>query len=406
MQRMVASTSWLIRVLYSASAIIFIVMALMQIPQQEFTLLLIWLALGLLSAVVGAITWLLRGRKSEILAFAQIFIMVIVWVCALALSGGAMNPANSFLLLPIAIAFLMLSAPRAWVILLTTFIAQGLFFWNMQNSSHANSALADHYAAMSFTFFVAATLLASMIRIVRKRLENSQIKLQKMREEQLRQEQILAVATASAQYTHELATPLATISLLHEELREEFPQHPVLAEMGEPLSRVTQLLNDLRRVTHSIDDSEMQVFLVDKVLNELKEQLTIAHASAAIEFTCECDSGASIRADHALLPALLNLIRNAAREVEKIGSGKVSIFSQHNETHWLLRIENPNQSMTEERLESLGTKRTPSENGFGIGMLLSNATLERFAGSLAVSLPRKNLVVQEVRIPLYLERKH
>ena len=68
---------------------------------------------------------------------------------------------------------------------------------------------------------------------------------------------------------------------------------------------------------------------------------------------------------------------------------------------WLLRIENTNESMTEESLERLGTKRTQSESGLGIGMLLSNATLERFAGSLAIRLQTPKLVVQEIRIPLY-----
>ncbi|RUO36011.1 hypothetical protein CWE13_10745 [Aliidiomarina shirensis] len=404
MQRVVASTSWFIRALYSASAIIFTVMALLQFTRQEFNLLVVWLVLGLLSATAGAVTWLLRERKSEALGFFQIFVIVILWVCALALSGGAMNPANSFLLLPIAIAFLMLSAPRAWVILLITFIAQALFLWNMQHSSSADNALVEHYSAMSFTFFVAATLLATMIRIVRKRLENSQAKLQKLREDQLRQEQILAVATASAQYTHELATPLATVSLLHEELREEFPNHPVLREMAEPLERVKLLLKDLRSVTHSLDNNEMREFCVDELLVELQEQLTIAHASVSIEFVSEGESGASIEADHALLPAILNLIRNAAREVELIGSGKVSVHSSCEHGSWLLRIENPNQSMTEESLERLGVRRAQSESGFGIGMLLSHATLERFSGSLAVRLQTQNLVVQEVRIPLYQMR--
>ncbi|RUO23242.1 hypothetical protein CWE08_00900 [Aliidiomarina iranensis] len=406
MQRVVASTSWFIRALYSASAVIFTLVALLQIQRQEFNLLVIWLGLGLFSATVGAITWLLRERKSEALAFAQIFVIVLLWVCALALSGGAMNPANSFLLLPIAIAFLMLSAPRAWVILLTTFVAQAVFFWQMQTSQYANTELADHYAAMSFTFFVAATLLATMIRIVRKRLETSQAKLQKMREDQLRQEQILAVATASAQYTHELATPLATVSLLHGELAEEFPDHVVVREMAEPLSRVTHLLKDLRHVTLSLDQNEMQLFCVNELLAELQEQLTIAHASVPIEFVAGNEGHFTIEADYALLPAILNLIRNAAREVESIGHGQVSVHSLRDGHSWLLRIENTNESMTEESLERLGTKRTQSESGLGIGMLLSNATLERFAGSLAIRLQTPKLVVQEIRIPLYQLREN
>ena len=50
------------------------------------------------------------------------------------------------------------------------------------------------------------------------------------REESMRDQQLLAVATQAAGAAHELGTPLATMSVLLNELRQERPQDPTLQE--------------------------------------------------------------------------------------------------------------------------------------------------------------------------------
>lgn len=411
MQRVANSTAYFLRALYIGTAILFMLMAIISVNAQQFTGLYSWVALCVLSVMLSLATWRSYLLTADYRIFLQIIGLTLLWVLALALSGGIMNPANALLLLPVAVAFLTLNRWQAWIVLTFILIAQSVFTLLLVfQSGHADSAIssphANHYFGMSLTFYVAAILLAMAIGVIRKRLERSQYELLQLRETQLRQEQILAVATASAQYTHELATPLGTLSLLHEEIAEELPKHPVIKEMAEPIARVSKLLSELRSVTHALDSSTLVSMPIMAIQSELREQMTIASAQTPVEYIFACDSACSVRADRALLPALLNLIRNAAHEAAESGAGGVIIKSFCSENDWLLQIENPNVSMTPEKLQQIGLQRMHSRNGLGIGMMLSHATLERFSGSLAVNLTKSNesnseIVVQEVRIPLY-----
>lgn len=414
MQRVVNSTSYMLRALYIASAVLFAVIAMMNFNGNQVSNYSSWLALCTLSMMLTVATWRANLFAAEYRILTQIMALTVLWVLALAISGGITNPANALLLLPVAIAFLTLSRLQAIFVLAVILIAQSLLtaalLFYTPHALHASHSMhtpdASHYFGMSVTFYVAAILLAIAISVIRKRLERSQKELLELRENQLRQEQILAVATASAQYTHELATPLSTLSLLHEEFAEEFPEHPVIKEMAEPIQRVSVLLKDLRAVTHALDSNKLSIIPLVDIQAELREQITIASAQIPVDYVFQCDSRCMVLADQALLPALLNLVRNAAHEASEKGNGKLLIKSFCSDSDWLLHIENPNASMTLAKLQQIGLKRMHSKNGLGIGMMLSHATLERFNGSLTVSLTNSErdnseIVVQEVRIPLY-----
>lgn len=411
MQRVVNSTSYILKALYIASAILFAIIAIMSFSGEQNGSHYSWLALCALSIMLTITAWRAYLLVAEYRILLQIMALTVLWVLALAISGGITNPANALLLLPIAIAFLTLNRPQAIAVLAVILIAQSLFtaallFYTSHSTHAAHAANASHYFGMSITFYVAAILLAIAISVIRKRLERSQQELLELRENQLRQEQILAVATASAQYTHELATPLSTLSLLHEEFAQEFPEHPVIKEMAEPIQRVSALLTDLRAVTHALDSNQLITIPIIDIQAELREQITIASAQIPVDYVFQCDSRCMVLADQALLPALLNLVRNAAHEASAQDNGELRIKSFCSDSDWLLHIENPNASMTLAKLQQIGLKRMHSKNGLGIGMMLSHATLERFNGSLTVSLTNSKhdnseIVVQEVRIPLY-----
>lgn len=409
MQRVVNGASVFLRGLYIASAVTFAGMALLHLTASTHASAhyVSWFALGLLSIVISLSTWQIPVLTTQQRMLLQIYGITALWGLALSISGGVMNPANAFLLVPVALAFLTLSRLHAWILLAVVFVMQSVFTLLMlQHSGGAHNLHADHYVGMSFTFYLAALLLAIMIQIIRRQLEQSLDKLRVLREEQLRQEQVLAVATASAQFTHELATPLATLSLLHEELAELYPQQTAVTEMADSLQRVNRLLTDLRTVTHGIDSQALQHTAVAAIEQELRERMTIASAETPVNYQFFAEPEHYIQADQALLPALLNLIRNAAAEVAEHGSGKVLVRSSCSEQHWVLHIENPNYSLTPEKLQRIGLMRMHSESGLGIGMLLSHATLERFSGVLSVHLEKDaagtgEIVVQEVVIPLY-----
>lgn len=382
------ATKLYIQFLYVVTMLVFIASAFFYRPDPEAGVGHFWLTLALLTVLTAVAT--VSEQKGT--TTAQVFGLSVLWVIGLSASGGVTSPANALLLILIVVSFLQLRPLAGWGILAFILSAQGYFLVLLERGAHGHSEHRDHYLGMGFTFMLAAILLAITLRLMRTRLERSQRQLQDMREAQLRREQILGLATASAQLTHEIATPLAMLSLLHEELQESFSDHPAVVEMQEPLARVKALLTDLRAVSHSLHQDELQRIPVREILHELRQQSALSVPTVPVEFQAgEADNSqyldeAAVLADQTILPALLNLIRNAAHEVEQSGYGKVVIESETRDNSWCLTIRNPNFSLTKARLSALGHGQVTSQKGLGIGLLLSHATLERMGGTLEMLL--------------------
>lgn len=60
---------------------------------------------------------------------------------------------------------------------------------------------------------------------------------------------------AAAQATHQLATPLGNINLLFEELKEDYPDHPALLDMGNAITICKEQLDLFRAQTERFESS-------------------------------------------------------------------------------------------------------------------------------------------------------
>ena len=359
--------------------------------------------------------------------FVALLSLTLLWSAGLAISGGAENAANALQLILIAAAFMTLSARHAWVIFtivvavqaafLVAILVPGTFTYGASVHQHAghNDALmaADHlhYLGMSATFLVAAVLLALVTLRMQRSLRQQQAEIQRAREEQLRQEQILAMGTASSQITHELATPLATISMLYDDLKEMYPTQPLVTELSLPIQQVRGLLQHLRAVSEQIQDQRQQDMRVNDLLTQLKQQVNLNFSLVKVVWRCEpVDKCATVASDLTLVPALLGLLRNAAEAgADESEHNNCIVNSQVTGGHWCLHIQNRTTAQARERLrefQSLGRKAVKSERGLGFGMLLSHATLERFAGTLRIQLDEDGLFHQYILIPLSQTQLH
>ncbi|RUO20706.1 sensor histidine kinase [Aliidiomarina haloalkalitolerans] len=407
------ATKLYIQFLYVVTLLVFIASAFFYRAEPEAGVDHFWLTLALFT-VLTAVATVTEQRGTTT---AQVLGLAVLWVIGLSHAGGVTSPVNALLLILLVVAFLQLRPIAAWGILAFILSAQGYFIVLLDQGAHGHSEHRDHYLGMGFTFILAAILLAITLRLMRNRLERSQQQLQKMRETQLRREQIVGLATASAQITHEIATPLAMLSLLHEELQESFDDNPAVHDMREPLARVKALLTDLRSVSQSLNQDELQKLPLQSVLKELKQHTALSMPTVPVNFAIDDSQnhlGVFVYGDRTLMPALLNLIRNAAHEVEQTGHGEVVIQSETRDNNWHLIIRNPNYSLTKERLAQLGQGRVVSQKGLGIGLLLSHATLERMGGTLEMLLldnhdknkhsldasRSRGFVEQHVRMPL------
>ncbi|MCC5879184.1 MAG: HAMP domain-containing histidine kinase [Idiomarina sp.] len=375
-----------------------------------------WLLTGL--SLTLLVTLVLLGRVGERASeqdrvFLGLLSLTALWSAALAISGGAQNAANAIQLILIAAAFMTLPAGRAWVVFSLVVVVQALFLLAMFSQSHvghSREASHDmlHYLGMSVTFLIAAVLLAVVIRRMQRSLQQQQYEVQRMREEQLRQEQIMAMGTASAQITHELATPLSTISMIYDELAERYPNQPMVAELAAPISQVRELLQHLRDVAEHIQTQRQHYLSVSDVYHQLRQQVTLNFPSAEVTWHLDPaagdDDSFQIYCDLTLVPALLGLLRNSlagSDHSEEGGRCEVSVRIQGDS--WELTIKNATTPESLQRLQQmtkLGQRAVISQQGLGFGMLLSHATLERFGGSLRVHLNHQGIFFQHIQLPL------
>ena len=105
---------------------------------------------------------------------------------------------------------------------------------------HHGMDMSSHYLGMWFNFLISSLVLTTSVAYIAKRMRKQDVELSFMREAQLRQEKLLALGTASAQMAHQLATPLASLRLLVDEVVEETPKQetgltPILSEMDSAL---------------------------------------------------------------------------------------------------------------------------------------------------------------------------
>lgn len=362
------------------------------LAHQEYS----WLCLLVLSVLLSWwMVWLRRQRHPRELFF-QLMALTVQWTLALALSGGVANPGNALLLLIVAMAFLLLDRFYALTVLVLICMVQLVFMaelWLATPGGHG------HYLGMGATFLLSAALIAWVVSLLQGTLEQSQRELQAAREDQLRQEQVLAMGTATAQLTHELATPLATIKLLYEELAEELSDHPVITELAPEVTRAHNLLTEFREVTRDLQEHRQQSITVDTLEEQLRQHVAVSFPSAIVHWELSHEV-AEVLADKTLLPALLNLLRNAIREAGE--QQLVTVNSEVAGKFWLFRIENPATFMPQTKLQMLGQQVVPSDSGLGIGLMLSNATLERFGGRLIFEPGERQTIIQKVILPVTL----
>ena len=229
-----------------------------------------------------------------------------------------------------------------------------------------------------------------------------------MREGQLRQEQLVALGTVSAQMAHQLATPLSTLHLLLDELREEQPEPSVtLAEMETALGRCEHTLTELRLATESIRDRRQRPQKVTELVAGLKQKTQLLMPQTELNWLITCAPNQledqQILTDMSLTPAIMALIENAARaSAETLGTAQVDISLDYapSEGQIYLQIRDYGAGIAPSLLPQLGTLLIESPKGLGVALLLSHASLERLGAELILANHPQGGTVAQIRFKL------
>lgn len=356
---------------------------------------------------------ILRLRQSLVIVEIEFFIQLLIDVVCLNsifyFSGGATNPFISYLLVPICISAATLPWRFTWIISALCIVAYSLLlFFHVSlpifelDHRSMNTYLNWHILGMWFNFFVSAILITYFVVKMAKSLQEKDYRLNQMREDELRNEQLIAVATLAAGTAHEINTPLASISVLLAELQHEYKDNAVLqSDLGVLSSQVNQCVT---RLKHMVDVSSTSA------LGELKLQCVEHYCSALLErwaflrpevdfaltisevlkdYSISCDS----RLDH----AIINLLNNAADE-NPINIC-VDIGLDGNQLSWIIIDEG--KGISDDVARRLGKEKFSSKKfGLGLGMLLTHTTIKRYGGSVE-QLPNKPRgTITKILLPL------
>jgi two-component system sensor histidine kinase RegB len=320
----------------------------------------------------------------------------------LSLSGGATNAFVSLLLLPIMIAAVTLREKGLAYIALLAIAAYSFLLINMPDHSMHQMNMSGHFVGMWVNFVLSTSVIALVIGAMSRALKERERVIAKAREKQLRNEQLVTLDGAATQITHQLATPIANLQLLFEELLEEQPNNIIVKQMQTPLEQCRDQLNSFRALSEQIR------------VNNAKDQLTIAQLPTAINDTFLLQypgqhikwSTPSINAillsDAMLLPAILNLLQNAAIANQKQGKTELELSWELNQQDQCidLLIRDFGDGFTSSQLAELGGQVMPSEQGMGLAVLLSNVTFERLNGSLTLFNHKEGGAVAKVQLAI------
>ena len=376
--------------------------------------------IALLAAINLASQWRLdhSGPAAAGEVFAQLTIDVGALAWQLYFAGGSTNPFVSLLLLPPTLAAALLPARHAWAMAgITLLVYTSLMFWNLplpppqgdlaewdallaratggagEHTAHA-SGFALHVVGMWLNFVISTGVVAFFLTRMAAALRGRERALAAAREAALRNEQILSLGTLAAGAAHQLGTPLGTMAIVLRELElnhgRDFELSESLLLLRKQVDRCKRTLSEILASTGQGRDENLRSLPVDAYLQRLLDDWQLIRPRAVLRVTLQGDQPApAIAADRTLAQALLNLLDNAA---DANAANAASDEALHFLASWdtaSVRVEilDRGPGLRSESAQRLGeaffsTKTGTGEHsrGIGIGLFLTNATIERLGG--------------------------
>ncbi|HEX5393148.1 MAG TPA: ATP-binding protein [Rhodocyclaceae bacterium] len=351
--------------------------------------------------------------------FAQLCVDVAGLSLLLYQAGGSSNPFVSLLLVPLTIAATLL--PLAWVggmALVTAAAYSALLTWNiplppprMEWSglndlvcsvtgidrsllSHDNG-FSLHVVGMWVNFLLSAAIITVFISRLASQLRRREHELAQAREGVLRQEQILALGTLAAGAAHQLGTPLSTMAVVLRELQLDHGQNASLAPdlnlLRDQVDRCKAILAQLveRAAQADAKTATPLAGIAERLLDEWRL------LRPGIPVTCETKamSDAIVVVDGTLDQALLNLLNNAADANAASGAcAAIELRTGRDGDDCYCEILDRGPGISHEAAQRIGeafftTKSDATDDtvgGLGIGLFLSNASIERLGGRVEI----------------------
>lgn len=338
-----------------------------------------WMALSLLLALhllLNLVAWarLRAGGATQAELLLHLAADAGIIGALVYLTGGFANPFISLLLAPLILAAITLPQAHAWAMALWVGALYTLLMERYQPLAlevSPEAAVDLHLMGMWLNFLFTAALVAAFAGRLAAALRRRDRELAQAREARLRDEQLFALGVQAAAAAHDLATPLAALCLTVDDLREEYAGDE---ELEAPLRRLQEQSARMRQVLHRLGDAARaraseapQSLATGLWLARQVERWGLLRPEARVRLTADQDLPSMLH-DPALESVLMTLLNNAA----DVSPQDIQVKAGMERGRVVIRIRDHGPGLAAE----------VEKSGWGVGLDLARATLERLGGRL------------------------
>ena len=264
-------------------------------PPQPLPFLAVALFLGWGALAFVAVHPFARRRKPvtawELFALLQLDVLALALL--LFFSGGASNPFVSLLLLPPIVAAALLPAGQVWAMAAVTVALYTALMFHYQPLPGILTCYSPgfqiHLWGMWLVFAISALLIAGFVARLATALRLRDRQVAQLREQALRDEQILTLGLFAAGAAHELGTPLSTIAVLAREMEHSHGDDAELrADLGmlrQQVDACKAILGDLLRSANLTADRETTQPL-DALLEQIRARWQLLRPGVPLAVRC------------------------------------------------------------------------------------------------------------------------
>lgn len=392
------------------------------VAAQALTILVVHHGLGIALPVVpmlvavaalaafNAATWyrLWRVRRAtDRELMGQLLVDVFVLTLLLAMAGGATNPFVGMFLLPLAITAACLPWTYTWLVALVTIACHSLLvsvFRPLFAPGDEAKFLQLLVSGMWVNYAITAGMIAHfVVRMAAGRRRSDRL-LATHRERDMCSEHLVRIGTLAAGAAHELAQPLATLSVVADELREHCEGdpgvQPLLRDLRLQLDNCQDTLRTLLSYGRQTLASETCWLPLDDFARDCVDAFRVRRPTAKVHLRiATADAAPIVRHDQALRQGLLNLLGNAA----DVSEHWIELELRWDAEFIVLSVRDRGPGIAPEAQGQIGRlffTTKPSGAGNGLGLCLAQTAAERLGGWLQLTNGVDGGACARVTLPL------
>ncbi len=377
--------------------------------------------LFLLALVAGITASLALGywrlRRATLITQKELFAHLVVdagfLIVLLLDTGGASNPMISYLLVLLAVGATLLNQGYVTLFSVGSILTYTFFLLSELQNEHTDHMMVNfqlHLVGMWVTFVLSAMLITVFVTRMAAAIRSRELTLAKARENEMRNEQLVAIGTLAAGTAHALGTPLSTMSVLLTDLdklsAEQLARTPLKEDISllrQQVVRCKDSLNQLTQFYNKSNRAELQGSSCAELIADIRDYIVNIHPRARVQFHVDAVTGAlRIAADLSLRHAVINLIENAIKAARSEVQVHCRPCPAERDSGQCMEIciQDDGPGIPASVMENMGEPFISTrKDSMGLGIFLANAAITRHAGSIEMFNRKSGGAMSIIRLP-------